>query len=372
MIVSGGSAKLDALTSMRLVAALVVVVYHARGSLLPLSVMVPGAEAVSFFFVLSGFILAYAYHKRSYSLRGFYLARLARILPASVLSIAVFILLINPSLLSLNLPITVANLLLIQSAIPIPAYYFALNAVLWSVSVEAFFYFSFPALEHRLHTMRGRILLFTLPFAIGLLMIALASYWRFPFYSISAFNAITGHGLIYISPMSRLKEFTVGMLAGGVFLKVGRQIKFTPSRRVLFSVIEVLSVVALIFCLSILKPFHDPSLPPSIAGIYFSQSVMAILFAWVILVFAIQGGLFSRVLSHKALVIGGEISFSIYLFHQMLIVWQHNNPWFLGWCPLPYRFAVFIVLILGISYGVWRWFECPMRARIRRVFNRRS
>ena len=133
MIVSGGSAKLDALTSMRLVAVLVVVVYHARGSLLLLSVMVPGAEAVSFFFVLSGFILAYAYHKRSYSLRGFYLARLARILPASVLSIAVFILLINSSLTSLSLPITMANLLLIQSAIPIPAYYFALNAVLWRV-----------------------------------------------------------------------------------------------------------------------------------------------------------------------------------------------------------------------------------------------
>ena len=221
MIVSGGSAKLDALISMRLVAALVVVVYHARGSLLPLSVMVPGAEAVSFFFVLSGFILAYAYHKRSYSLRGFYLARLARILPASVLSIAVFILLINPSLPSLSLPITVANLLLIQSAIPIPAYYFALNAVLWSVSVEVFFYFSFPALEHRLYTMRGRILLFTLPFAIGLLMIALLSYWRFPFYSVSAFNAITGHGLIYISPLSRLKEFTVGMLAGGGIPEIG-------------------------------------------------------------------------------------------------------------------------------------------------------
>jgi peptidoglycan/LPS O-acetylase OafA/YrhL len=55
-----------------------------------------------------------------------------------------------------------------------------------------------------------------------------------------------------------------------------------------------------------------------------------------------------------------------------LIVWQYNNPWFLGWCPLPYRFAVFTILILGISYGVWRWFECPMRARIRRVFNHRS
>jgi peptidoglycan/LPS O-acetylase OafA/YrhL len=112
------------------------------------------------------------------------------------------------------LTITGANLLLIQSAIPIPAYYFPLNAVLWSASVEVLFYLSFPALEHRLHAMRGRILLFTLPFAIGLLMIALASYWHFLFYSVSAFNVITGHGLIYISPLSRLKELTVGMLAG--------------------------------------------------------------------------------------------------------------------------------------------------------------
>ena len=52
--------KLDALTSLRLVAAFVVVVFHARGSLLPASLTVPGGEAVSFFFVLSGFILTYA------------------------------------------------------------------------------------------------------------------------------------------------------------------------------------------------------------------------------------------------------------------------------------------------------------------------
>lgn len=94
--------------------------------------MVPGAEAVSCFFVLSGFILAYAYHKGSYSLRSHYLARLARILPAYVLSIVVYI---NSYLPSLSLPITVANLLLIQSAIPMPAYRLALNnALLMPVS----------------------------------------------------------------------------------------------------------------------------------------------------------------------------------------------------------------------------------------------
>lgn len=137
----------------------------------------------------------------------------------------------------------------------------------------------------------------------------------------------------------------------------------------MFSLIEVLSVLILICGLPVLKLFYGPGDSQSMAGTYLSQSVMAMLFALIILVFAIQGGLLSRVLSHKFLVVGGETSFSIYLFHQMLIVWQGNNPWLLGWCPLPYGFAVFIVLIIGISYGVWRWFECPMRARIRRVFN---
>ena len=68
------------------------------------------------------------------------------------------------------------------------------------------------------------------------------------------------------------------------------------------------------------EAFYGPGDSQSMAGTYLSQSVMAMLFALIILVFAIQGGLLSRVLSHKFLVVGGETSFSIYLLHQMLIV----------------------------------------------------
>lgn len=71
-------------------AALVVVAHHAKGYLLPESFIAPASEAVSFFFVLSGFILTYVYHKRTYSFRGYCLARIARILPVSLLSIAVY------------------------------------------------------------------------------------------------------------------------------------------------------------------------------------------------------------------------------------------------------------------------------------------
>lgn len=43
------NSKLEALTSMRLIAALVVVVHHAKGHLLSDSLIAPAGEAVSFF-----------------------------------------------------------------------------------------------------------------------------------------------------------------------------------------------------------------------------------------------------------------------------------------------------------------------------------
>ena len=230
MSVNKTASKLDALTSLRLVAALVVVVHHAKGYLLSESLIAPASEAVSFFFVLSGFILTYAYHMRTYSLSGFFLARIARILPASLLSIVVYILLINPyaldpsSPLRPNLAITASNFILAQSLIPIPAYYFALNAVLWSVSVEAFFYLLFPALQRTLNSASGLALLLSIPFLTGFLLVAISSFHNFPGYSASAFTRITWHGLIYINPLSRLKEFTFGMIAGLIYIRINPKV----------------------------------------------------------------------------------------------------------------------------------------------------
>jgi peptidoglycan/LPS O-acetylase OafA/YrhL len=67
-----------------------VVIHHSRGTLLPVDLTVPAIEAVSFFFVLSGFILTYSYHQRDYTIRAFYTARLTRIMPLTVLSVVLF------------------------------------------------------------------------------------------------------------------------------------------------------------------------------------------------------------------------------------------------------------------------------------------
>jgi peptidoglycan/LPS O-acetylase OafA/YrhL len=88
---------------------------------------------------------------------------------------------------------------------------------------------------------------------------------------------------------------------------------------VLLTMFEVLAIVTLIWGLPKLNwlgiymaSVIGISPPPLILGTYLGQALIAILFAAIIILFAIQGGLASRLLRNKAIVIGGEISFSIY------------------------------------------------------------
>src|SRR5438128_7044986 len=86
-LASAAPVHLKPLTGLRFLAALLVVLYHVDlASRLPLSPIVGiGYVGVSFFFVLSGFILAYTYldaHGRLNRSRGaFWGARIARVYP---------------------------------------------------------------------------------------------------------------------------------------------------------------------------------------------------------------------------------------------------------------------------------------------------
>jgi hypothetical protein len=94
-----GVRPLDGLTSLRFFAAAMVLVYHYWRSYLP-GVAVPigldlGYAGVTFFFVLSGFILAYNYESAGafprHELGRYRVARLARIWPVHLLAILVFL-----------------------------------------------------------------------------------------------------------------------------------------------------------------------------------------------------------------------------------------------------------------------------------------
>jgi len=172
--------KIDALTSLRFIAVAMIVVHHSRGVLwlTPdfLSHFVLD-HAVSFFFVLSGFVLTYVYPRLTgpLSIKKFYVARFARIWPAHVVAfVALFMIFLPWSYYSIiqprNMMLAIANLLLVHGWYPAMEVFFSFNQVTWAVSAEVFFYLIFPLLIKGFEKTWIRKLLFSL-----LIMLALIS-----------------------------------------------------------------------------------------------------------------------------------------------------------------------------------------------------
>ncbi len=150
---------LPALTSLRFFAAAYVVVFHSMPTYFPAaagtSVVALGYSGVTFFFLLSGFILAYTYRdvdfRAARTRRMFYGVRLARIYPVFLLALAAHV----PWFLSLAAiqPKPLQGLLLSGIVLAplglhawIPGAACSLDCPSWSISVELFFYALFPAL----------------------------------------------------------------------------------------------------------------------------------------------------------------------------------------------------------------------------------
>jgi peptidoglycan/LPS O-acetylase OafA/YrhL len=150
--------QLDALTSLRFLAAMLVVLFHYStvhfGDAPKTGLSSIGYTGVSFFFMLSGFILAYNYRKVDFSVAQnryrFYWARAARIYPiylASLLIAAPFfwVVLVGMKPVVLQYLYGAGGVLAplgLHSWVPGAAC--ALNCPSWSISTEFFFYLLFP------------------------------------------------------------------------------------------------------------------------------------------------------------------------------------------------------------------------------------
>src|SRR5205807_512668 len=138
-----------------------------------------GYESVSFFFILSGFILAYVYdglfssaRPSSSSARAFWIRRFLRIYPTYLLALAIslppFVYYDRFGPGALPAPVFLGGLflapILVQAWVPGLALIWTLPA--WSLSVESFFYLCFPYLGRFFRSSSaGRAVVFTGLFA---------------------------------------------------------------------------------------------------------------------------------------------------------------------------------------------------------------
>ena len=197
--------NLPTLTGLRYAAALLVVMCHAAplfvaGTLLG-NIGKGGFVGVSFFFVLSGFVLTWSLDERA-KIRDFYRRRVARVYPlhALTLTFALIAGLVSPGLMLGGVGSDLLNLLLLHAWFPSDHIHFSANLPSWSLSCEAFFYAVFPFLTLRLGLHKKGSWLIP---AVVVVTVGGAIYSLSPAYV---------EGVAYVSPAYRLMEFMIGIL----------------------------------------------------------------------------------------------------------------------------------------------------------------
>lgn len=204
---SGSALNLPSLTSLRWLAATAVFLRH--GHVLP-RISVQGATGVSFFFMLSGFLLTWS-ERPGQRARDFLARRVARVYPAYVVATLVGI----PILMAVGVLTVRRDLLpglftltLLQSWVPSTAYYYGGNLVAWSLSNEAFFYLMFPLIAVPLSRLARR----RPPRDLWVLLVALAAASiALPLILRPVEEGGVSFWLVYISPPFRIIEFVIGM-----------------------------------------------------------------------------------------------------------------------------------------------------------------
>ena len=239
--------QIDSLQAVRAVAFMSIYLYHAirtfpSGDFLYFYfAKSQGPWGVSVFFILSGFVMTYAYRDRppQRSLKNallFSAGRIRRLYPLHLLMLAagvVYWRMLGKSMIGMlkRLP---AHILLIQSWFPVG--YMAINSVAWYLSAIAFLYFCFPFLLGALRRVRGRraaLAGITFIFAAQLLAGFLAS--RFPKADLQ--------WITYCHPLFRLGDFAVGGLLALLYLNRRTEGEGSFRAKLGYSALEIVAVV---------------------------------------------------------------------------------------------------------------------------------
>jgi peptidoglycan/LPS O-acetylase OafA/YrhL len=357
--------KLDQLTALRFFAALMIVIHHCDGFFGIKHSHIKWEQGVSFFFVLSGFILAYVYPNLETwpDVKKFWTARIARIWPAYLASFLIGFLLIR---YGWDTKTGIAHLLMVQSWVPFSSYYFSYNAVAWSVSTEAFFYLVFPLLIYKWH--QSWHIKFVFSALVLVAILALSNHLQLPIYGDPNVAGeglmLTQHSLVYIHPVSRVFEFILGMLVTTLWQKkTNRNPKeFAPPT--LIEIAAVLVCALSVYFASYVAHWGAESVLGASTGQWLVQSSSLFAFAFLIYVFAQGRGLVSKILRKPFLVQLGEISFSVYLLHQILLISYRKYLLSPSHIPDAASFLIFISILLLSSYLVWMFIEMPGRGLI--------
>jgi len=363
------------LDMFRLVGALFVVLVHYEivfgnfviyGSL--------GTTALSWFFILSGFIITYNYpHLSSIAeCKRFYAHRFIRIYPVYFLSVFMassfvligystlneqfFSILGRPFEITYDLPdqkdaefwviAVLRHLTFGQLTTTIETLRFIFNGPLWSLVLEIYFYLTFPIFLYFLKPINNLRRIFV-AFIVGyVLQFALIQYFL-P--SAESYNIVNLNVPVYTNPAIRGIEFIFGMLLCKAFFLLpteatNRKPSMVP---LLFTIISYL----------VINVIGERYVPYQYSVFFLAVPVCTLLvftmarYQW----YPREGKAFRLCLW------AGGLSYVLYCFHWPLMEMVRFSNLIPQTIPFPMHLLLLVTILLLVSHMIYRYVEMPIR-----------
>lgn len=235
---------INSLQSLRGIFAIFIFLHHIQynGENLFLA---GGPCGVTFFFILSGFVMSAGWEKKIDEGREtktqLFLRRIIRVYPLHLLCLFAVILL---SFRNFNINFfikLIPNLFLLQSWVPVKSVYFSGNALSWCLCDLMFFYLVFPFIMTLIEKHKK--------IYKALISVIILSYLCGIYYIPEEYM----HSLIYINPLFRLVDFLLGISLWQIWLTIRSKkhhaLEYSYNEKIFANILEVGSFAVLVITL---------------------------------------------------------------------------------------------------------------------------
>jgi peptidoglycan/LPS O-acetylase OafA/YrhL len=339
------------ITFLRFLAALLVVIFHFGKNTWPFNlvfispIIKEGSIAVSFFFFLSGVVLAFNYlEKPKFNVKSFFFKRLARIFPLYILAFV--------STLILGMVFNnafprgssiILQLLSLQAWFP--GICLEINFPAWSISVEIFFYLMFPfilRIMNKIGHLKSIILIVTV------WLFSTIQHYLFIENLYVPNNSEIDH-FIQFFPLWHFNTFLMGILCAKYILRVKEskyQYNLKPS---LLFAIGSISFLLILGTENFIKP-------------YTHNGLMSPVFFLIIAGLSLDNSWLTNFLGNKVFILLGNSSYAIYIIQWPVYIILSA---ILGIKTLEgFYFYLYLSLLITISIVVYILYEKKMRKLI--------
>ena len=347
-----------ALTGFRAIAAYMVFMYHfisvSAYEFHPVAfdILNEFHVGVTFFFVLSGFLIAYRYANVDFKYGTYFNNRLSRIYPVYfILTLITFLqtLIVNPELLRTNLKVFLTSITFTRAYFQ--NYIFSGIGQGWSLTVEMMFYIFAPLFMFFFK--RNRIYFIILPILFVSIAIGLGSFFENRGY-FGFLNSVTF--MLDFSFFGRVSEFVIGMGLAYFYTNYSQKLK---TKHITTS--SVIVIFILIYCMSVINTGDGTEV-----GIvsYWGKLINNLILPFFGIAPLLWGLMtektwFARLLSTKLMMLLGSASYVFYLIHVGLF--SHffdriSNHWLFG----------FVMLNLT-AIAIYKLIEVPLNKYFRKL-----